>query len=221
MEGSATGRYARVFACILAGCSSLCQAQVLISEVLYDASGTDAGNVFVELYGIPGMSLDGFLLQGINGSTGTPYKDVFLSGVIPSDGVFVIADDDSGGATSVPNADLIVDVDFQNGPDSIQLNDGSAVVDALGYGDFTTAIFAGEGSAAPVTASGESLARVSGLVDTDNNAVDFEILATPTPGSVPVSTVPLPAAAWLFISGIAVLAARGRRLTGKTARAAC
>jgi len=221
MEGSSTGRYARILACVLAGYSSLSQAQVLISELLYDAAGTDAGNVFVELYGTPGMSLDGFLLQGINGSTGTAYKDVLLSGVIPADGVFVVADDDSGGTTNVPGADLIIDVDFQNGPDSIQLNDGSAVVDALGYGDFATAFFAGEGTAAPLTASGESLARVSGLVDTNNNLVDFEILATPTPGSVPVSAVPVPAAGWLFVSGIAVLAARGRRSPAETASAAC
>lgn len=221
MEGSATGRYARILACALAGCSSLANAQVLISEVLYDASGTDAGNVFVELYGTPGTSLDGFLLQGINGSTGTAYKDVLLSGVIPADGVFVVADDDSGGATNVPDADLIIDVDFQNGPDSVQLSDGSAVIDALGYGDFSSAIFAGEGSPVPLAGSGESLARIAGLVDSDDNLADFEILATPTPGNVPVSAVPVPAAAWLFVSGIAVLVARGRRVPKAHACAAC
>ncbi len=35
----------------------------LISEVLYDAVGSDNGLVFVELYGTPGASLDGLFLE--------------------------------------------------------------------------------------------------------------------------------------------------------------
>jgi hypothetical protein len=102
-------------------------------------------------------------------------------------------------------------VDFQNGPDSIQLSDGSAVIDALGYGDFSSAFFAGEGTAAPAATNGASLARIAGLIDSDDNLSDFEVLSNPTPGSVPVSTVPVPAAAWLFASGLAMLGAGARR----------
>lgn len=211
MDGVSSGRCARRLAFALAGFSSLAHAQVLISEVVYDAAGTDAGNVFVELYGTPGTSLDSFLLQGINGSNSLSYKDVLLAGVIPADGVFVIADDRGGGTTAVPNADLIVDVDFQNGPDSIQLSDGVSVIDALGYGDFASAFFAGEGTPAPAAANGASLARISGLPDTDDNLSDFEVLLNPTPGSVPVSAVPVPAAAWLFAAGLVMLAVGARR----------
>jgi len=45
-------------------------ASTLISEVFYDAIGSDNGLSFVELYGTPGSSLDGLILEGINGSNG-------------------------------------------------------------------------------------------------------------------------------------------------------
>ncbi|MEJ2644653.1 MAG: hypothetical protein P8180_06935 [Gammaproteobacteria bacterium] len=183
----------------------------LISEVLYDAVGSDGGATFVELFGTPGFSLAGMTLVGVNGSDGRDYKSAALAGVIPGDGVFVVADDDGSGTTAVPNADLIADIDLQNGPDSLQLRSGTTVLDAVGYGDFSAAVFAGEGTAAPDVGSGASLARLAGLQDTDDNVSDFQVLSAPTPGTVPVSSVPLPGAAWLFGSGLAVLSARSQR----------
>jgi hypothetical protein len=184
---------------------------VVISEILYDATGSDAGNVFVELFGAPGTSLSGWSLQGINGGDGLLYKTVNLSGVIPSDGVFVIAEPVSGGSTNVSNADLIISVDFQNGPDSVQLFNGATLIDAIGYGDFTGLFFAGEGNAAPDPAAGSSLARSNPLIDTHDNQTDFVVLTAPTPGTVPISAVPLPSALWLLGSGIALLTSRYRR----------
>ena len=178
------------------------QAQTIISEVLYDAAGTDNGNVFVELFGSPGTVLDGLLLEGVNGSDGSVYRSVALTGVIPLDGIFVIGDDSGDGTSQVNDADLVVEVDFQNGPDSIVLRDDFGMLDALGYGDFTTSIFAGEGMPAVDVLAGSSLARFNPLIDTDNNLVDFAVLELPTPGSVPASAVPLPPAAALFMSGV-------------------
>ena len=186
------------------------KAQTIISELLYDAAGTDSGQVFVELYGTPGTLVDGLFLDGINGSDGSVYLTVALTGVIGSDGVFVIGDDDGNGSTLVNNADLVADVDFQNGPDSIVLRDASGVLDALGYGDFSSAVFAGEGNAAADVVGGWSLARTV-LLDSDDNAVDFTGLDTPTPGSVPLSAVPVPPALALFLSGILGLAGVSRR----------
>lgn len=186
---------------------------VVISEILYDASGSDAGNVFVELFGAPGTDLSSWSLQGINGGDGASYKTVTLNGVIPLDGVFVIADALSGGGTNVLNADLITSVDFQNGPDSVQLLNGATLVDAIGYGDFTGLFFAGEGNAAPDPAAGSSLARSNPLLDSNNNQADFIVLTTPTPGTVPISAVPLPSAVWLFGSGMILLTSRRKRHT--------
>lgn len=191
--------------------SSACA--VVLSEILYDATGTDAGKVFVELYGAPGTDLSGWSLRGVNGGDGSVYKTVNLSGSIPLDGVFVIGDLSSG-TTLVPNADQIVSVDFQNGPDSVQLYNGSALVDALGYGDFTGLFFGGEANAAPAVPSGSSLARINPLIDTGDNFADFAVLSAPTPGEVPVvSAVPLPASLYLLGSGLAMLATRRRART--------
>ena len=187
------------------------QAQTVISEVLYDAAGTDNGNVFVELFGTPGTLLDGLLLEGVNGADGKVYRSVVLAGTIPSDGVFVIGDDSGDGTSLVSGIDLVLEIDFQNGPDSIVLRDGELILDALGYGDFSGEVFAGEGSAAPDVPSGSSLARFNPAMDTHNNLLDFIALDVPTPGVVPVSAVPLPPAVMLFLSGILGLAGIARK----------
>lgn len=130
---------------------------------------------------------------------------------MPGDGIFVIGDLDNG-ATQVANADQIADVDFQNGPDSVLLRDGVNILDAVGYGNFGNSdVFAGEGAAAPDSAAGSSIARLAPWADSGDNAVDFAVLASPTPGVVPqVSSVPLPASLWLMGSGVLILLGRCR-----------
>jgi hypothetical protein len=194
--------------------SSAAVASPVISELFYDAPGSDAGLVFVELLGTPGDSLDELVLEGINGSGGTVYKTISLGGVFPLDGVFVIGDD-NGASTAVADADFIADVDFQNGPDSVVLRDASAVLDAVAYGSFGLAdVFAGEGSAAPAALAGASIARFNPWLDTGDNSADFVLLDTPTPGVVPaVSAVPLPASVVLFGSGLLSLLVSRRGLT--------
>ena len=187
------------------------QAQTIISELLYDAASTDNGNVFVELFGTPGTVLDGWLLEGVNGSDGSVYRSVVLAGVIPADGVFLIGDDSGDGSTLISDADLVLEIDFQNGPDSVVLRNGATVLDALGYGDFTGQVFAGEGNAAPDAPSGSSLARHNPLLDTNNNFNDFMVLDLTTPGAVPVSAVPVPPAVALFLSGIIGLVGVARK----------
>ena len=167
-------------------------AQVRIQEVLYDAAGTDATGVFTELSGPPDTALEGWSLVGVNGGTGTSYRTVDLSGAaIPADGILVIATDQAEAALAAVR-DLVGSVDWQNGPDAVQLLDGDdRVVDALQYGD-AGAFNAGEGTPAPTTPAGQSLSRDADATDTGDNAADFSVLEVPTPGTGPPAGTPVP-----------------------------
>ena len=192
---------------LLCGLAAPAGALPLISEVFYDAVGSDDGLSFVEIFGTPGTVLDGISLEGINGANGSVGPVVTLAGVIPADGFFVVADGDASGITLVSEADLIGSFDFQNGPDSVLLRGAGGVIDALGYGAFGAGeVFAGEGSPAADAPAGSSLARRFADVDSDDNAADFVVLGAPTPGTAPLAVVPEPASGALFGLGLAGLA---------------
>ncbi len=197
-------------------------AAPVISEVYYDAVGSDNGYSFTEIYGMAGTVLDGLTLEGVNGSNGAVGPVISLSGSIPVDGVFVVADVDAEGETSVLNADQLVNFDFQNGPDSIVLMDGGLAIDAVGYGVFAVGdVFAGEGMPAEDAPAGSSLARHFANLDRDDNALDFAVLATPTPGSVQLQPVPEPGTGLLTMVGLVGMGARRQRnrARGKRSRA--
>jgi hypothetical protein len=181
----------------------------LLSEVFYDAAGSDDGQSFVELWGPPGTVLDGYVLEHVNGADGSVVATLALVGAIGPSGLYVVADRLSDGTTAVPVFDLLLNFDFQNGPDSVVLRGPEGVVDALGYGEFgPTEVFAGEGSPAPDVPAGSSLARWFANLDTDDNAADFRELLAPTPGTAQL--VPEPGTALLSGAGVLGLALLGR-----------
>jgi hypothetical protein len=151
-------------------------------------------------------------LEGVNGANGVTGPILALFGVFPADGLFVVADTDSAGGTLVSNADMLINFDFQNGPDSIRLMDGSLQLDAVGYGVFSPSeFFAGEGTPAPDAVAGSSLARVFADFDSDDNEYDFEVLSTPTPGIAAVLAVPEPGSGVMSALGILILGKIYRR----------
>jgi len=205
---------------LLSSVPGTCLATPVISEVFYDAVGGDDSLTFVELAGAPGTSLDGWTFEGVNGSGGGVTVTVALFGEIPFDGLFVVADIDGGGATGVAGADLLANFDLQNGPDSVVLRDpDGAIFDAVGYGVFDgTLVFAGEGAPVADAPAGSSVARAFADVDTDDNALDFGVLAVPTPGAAEFQSVPEPSSGVLAVAGLGTLAWLGRRPRAAPAR---
>jgi hypothetical protein len=180
----------------------------LIHEVFYDAEGSDAAHVFTEIAGVPGTSLDGYRLVGVDGASGLAYRQIDLTGAqVPEDGLLVIATARAlGELLSV--RDFTADVDWQNGPEAIQLwNVLGAVVDALQYGNAGNR-FLGEGRFAPDPPMGLSLTRDLLSSDTGDNLTDFQV-SPPTPGTGRAlsTTVPEPASSLLLFLGL--LAAMG------------
>jgi hypothetical protein len=136
---------------------------------------------------------------------------IALSGVIPADGVFVVADMNGDGETSVINVDQLTNLDFQNGPDSIVLIDGVVVIDAVGYGVFSAGeVFAGEGAPAVDPPAGSSLARQFANQDQNDNSLDFTEIGTPTPGEVQLLLIPEPSSGLLTALGLLALGLRRR-----------
>lgn len=206
----------RAAACVLVCCGALAAAPAahalpLISELFYDAEGSDDGKSFVELYGTPGASLDGLRLEVVNGADGVVVTALTLSGLFTSSGLFVVADRTSAGVSSVAAANLLLDFDIQNGPDSLLLRSATELLDAVGFGVFGAAdVFAGEGSPAVDVPAGASLARLFANADSGDNGADFVQLAVPTPGSALFAPVPEPGVASLCALGLVALAMRRR-----------
>ena len=156
---------------------------VVINEVYYDERGADGDEEFTEIHGPAGMPLDGWSLVGINlGSTSYPrleeYEVIPLVGSVPASGLYLVAVNANVGGL----VDHIADVDWQNGPDVVQLVDPTGrVIDSIQYGERGDVIV-GEGRPANKSGSSKSLSRDADHTDTDDNASDFTE-GLPTPGT--------------------------------------
>jgi hypothetical protein len=165
-----------------------CAAQLVINEIDYDQVGSDSAEL-VEIYNASACDLPtaGLTLALVNGGVTPPaaYAQVPLDGVapvIPGDGYLVV------GAASViaslPPGVLAVDLGttIQNGsPDGARLELGGTTLDSLSYGGALAG--ATEGVAAPSDPGAGSIGRCPDGRDSDDNAADFVVSATPTPGA--------------------------------------
>lgn len=177
--------------------------EILLNEVYYDfdhptLGGADESRVFVELAGPGGAVVAGVRLVATDGDSRDRVQrpDVTL-GVpgparhvvrLPPSGLLVVADGAvDGGSTLVPNADVVLaQGDAVNGNGNgdalLVLGPDGSVLDALAYGPASFGI--GEGAPAmdlDPDRVGVALARRD-LVDSGDNAADFHLDPTPTPG---------------------------------------
>jgi len=126
--------------------TNLVAIPVWINEIHYDNSGGDTGE-FVEVAGISGTDLDDYSISLYNGSNGTTYGSISLSGILPneSNGFGTLTFDTSG---------------IQNGaPDGLALvNLPNSIIQFLSYeGSFT----ATNGAANGVTSTDIGVAESS------------------------------------------------------------
>jgi predicted extracellular nuclease len=199
-------------------------AAVSINEIDYDQPGTDTAE-FIELFnsGTSAVSLDNHVVNLINGSNSSSYRTIDLSGFsIDGNGYFVMC----GDASLVTNCDYSFTTAnswFQNGaPDAVGLYENSVLLDSLSYeGDLPPLT---EGTILAISDNNTditSISRIPDGLDSNDNLSDFQ-LGCITPGSANiagtgdcsaprVSAVPVPAAAWLFASGMIGLVGFARR----------
>jgi len=197
---------------------------IIINEIDYDQPGGDTAE-FIELFnsGSSNISLNNYSIDLINQNETAVYRSIDLSNYsINANSYFVIC----GDANLVANCDFSFTSTsgwFQNGSkDAIALYDNLNLLDSLSYEGIVTPFT--EGDALLTRDNNEddvSLSRITDGFDSNNNNLDFQ-LSCVTPGSsniaitsdcsiASVSPVPVPAAAWLFSSGLIGLIGFARR----------
>ena len=166
--------------------------------------------MFTEICGEAGTNLDGWSLIGINGSSGLTYQTIDLTrAVIPGDSILLVAQS-SPEPLLAGMRDFIGNVDWQNGPDAVQLlNPLSRIVDALRYAD-AGAFNAGEGVPAP-DAYGIKLGRNAFAADSNDNFTD-SLVSMPSPGigPPPLAPTPIPEPSTLLLFGTGTAAVEWR-----------
>jgi hypothetical protein len=154
-------------------------APVTINELAPDAVGADDGQEWIELYNASDAPVDltGWSLW--SGTSALALRYTWTSGSIGAGEHLVVGGADA--ALSLGNAG--------SSADAVALVDaGGAVVDTVIYGSPNTDAFLDDRgevatSLAPVPGEGQSLARASDGVDTDDAGDDFVVATTPTPGA--------------------------------------
>ena len=199
-------------------------AAVVINEIDYDQPGTDSAE-FIELFnaGSSVISLDNYVIDLINGSNSSSYRNIKLTGFsIDADSYFVVCS----------NASLVANCNYrftssngwiQNGaPDAVALYESTILLDTLSYEGLFSPYT--EGNALTIKDNNADITSISRIIDgadSNNNTLDFE-LGCITPGTSniagsgdcsrqDISAVPLPTAVWLFGSGLLGMAGLARR----------
>ena len=191
----------------LAACPNVANAQVLINELLASHTGTD-NSEYIELYGIPGFSLDGLSVIGVEGDNILSQSridrrvDFGAADVIGSNGFFLIGNPVGLATNYGVSPNVVIGNNFlENSSATYAIVQTSSIVgDSVASSEVVVdAVAATDGDAgdvfyfgAPVIGPDGSyfpagVARKQDGVDTDTVAdwrlADFSLGPTNTPGS--------------------------------------
>jgi Lamin Tail Domain/Collagen triple helix repeat (20 copies) len=177
---AATG--AAVIKCVAGGGGG--SAELRINEFMTGSTAA-ASNEFVELVntGTAAADVSGYKVAYRSGA-GT--SDVTLATIpsgttIPAGGFYLLGGSGYAGSAT---ADQSFSTALAATAGGVAVRDASgAIVDSVGYGDATNAFIEGHPAAAPPAAAapGNSAVRLPDGHDTNDNAADFSVSASPTP----------------------------------------
>jgi glycerophosphoryl diester phosphodiesterase len=203
---------------------------LVVSEVLYDPTGTEPDEEWIEIYNLGSLAIDltHYKVGDEETSGGGEGMLQFPSGALIAPGqVIVIANKATGffgiygfnpdyemvsSDASIPDLTKYLawasgSVSLANAGDDVLILDASdSLVDALSWGNSTFA-FNPPASGVP---AGHSLERQFADMDTDT-ASDWVNQATPHPGQVALKPIPEPGTHILLIMGVVGLIAYARR----------
>lgn len=177
-------------------------SHIVISEVM--TGGASASDEFVELYNPSGteQALDGLELVYVTASGATlTRKAAWDAGTPPLlPGAHLLVGNEAGAYAVLADTTYANGLAATGGSVALRVAGASDAIDAVGWGTAVSAWLEGTPAVAP--SSGASLERLPGGPlgsgqDTDDNAADFVILATPDPQNrlsapVPDTTSPSP-----------------------------
>ncbi len=167
-----------------AGMDAPACGKVVLNEVM--SQGATASDEFVEMFNPNActVALNGYKLN-YSSSTGSPptaIQTFTAAHSIPAGGYLVIVGSAFAGDAGVTAIRTSIGLAAAAGRVGL-VDPTSKVVDAVSYGTVSGPTTYVETAAAPSPPAGKSIGRKPNGTDTDNNAMDLQVLTSPSPGS--------------------------------------
>jgi Lamin Tail Domain/Collagen triple helix repeat (20 copies) len=170
--------------CVTAGGGS--SGDIRVNELMTGSTGA-ASNEFVELLnaGTTAVDVGGYKVayRSAAGTSDTTLATIPDGTTIPAGGFYLLAGSGYLGSHA-PDQTFSASLAATGGGIAVRDAAGT-ILDSVGYGEATNAFVEGHPAAAPpaTAAPGSSADRIPDGQDTNDNAADFSVSATPSPGT--------------------------------------